>query len=446
MNCTKTQHYCSFPQAPNIHVKQYWRRCFNCHASEQGACLSCCVVCHDGHTMGPLQYGEFFCDCPSSQKCKLYVTKPPVPALTQDINVGVNRLGIELFSKLGNDKVFSPLSIGFLLSLVHQGSRNKTSDELTSVMGIKYDLEQMKKMYANFNIHCVKVSNMILINNNFASSINAEYTNSVKDISVCRTENFKHANEIVEYVNRYVETNTNGLIKNALSTGSIVPDDALLLVNTIYFKCNWEDRFDIDDTRHNINFTSDVDGTIHKVSLMKRKDRYSYYSAPTYHMVEIPYEDKDFAMGLVMSKNPILTKGADVYREVLMIFASHIDKLKRTSVVLSLPRFTQRSKFNMIPCLQQIGISTLFDSHDCDLSKIISNPVVGNLYISKAFQEAVVIVDEKGTESAAFNGMMAVAACVAPHPVEFRADRSFMYYIRHKPSNIILFVGEFNGN
>lgn len=438
---TETKMICTYSLTKATHMEQYWRRCLDCHSPQQGACLSCCVSCHGSHKLGPLKYGLFYCDCPSLQKCNLCVCKPVVPSLTEAMNLGMNNIALKFFDVTGIDKVFSPLSIGILTSLVHQGAQKSTNTELTEFFCMKYDMDTLSKLYANFNIPTVKVSNVLFINKNFADQIKSEYTTSIKDVAMCRTENFKFENEIRETINNYIELNTNGLIKNAIPAGVITPRDVIIMVNTVYFKCNWLDKFEKRKTESDVNFTSDLNNVISKVPMMNQTTVYPYYNASTYHMVELPYEDEDFRMGIVLVKDSKVTSMAQVFHDVLANFKTHTSALRYTEVKLSLPRFTQRNKIDLIPHFKKMGVSALFDQDNCNLYGIAPD-----IFISSASHEAVVIVDEEGTEAAAFTGFTVSATCAKPEPLKFKADHSFMYYIRHKPSNIILFVGVYHGN
>lgn len=70
-----------------------------------------------------------------------------------------------------------------------------------------------------------------------------------------------------------------------------------------------------------------------------------------------------------------------------------------------------------------------------------------NIYISTMVHEAVVIVDENGTEAAAVS--MAISKNFShpepSKPIVFYANRSFVYYIRHMSTNTILFLGDYQG-
>ena len=53
--------------------RQYWKRCLDCFPRDnEGACLNCIGVCHDGHRIdNTLRVGDFYCDCGPSLKCKI---------------------------------------------------------------------------------------------------------------------------------------------------------------------------------------------------------------------------------------------------------------------------------------------------------------------------------------------------------------------------------------
>jgi len=68
-----------------------------------------------------------------------------------------------------------------------------------------------------------------------------------------------------------------------------------------------------------------------------------------------------------------------------------------------------------------------------------------DVVIDKVIHEAVIIVDEVGTEAAAATAVVLKEKCirkVAP-TLEFIANRAFSYYIRDNTENIVLFQGLF---
>jgi serpin B len=61
-----------------------------------------------------------------------------------------------------------------------------------------------------------------------------------------------------------------------------------------------------------------------------------------------------------------------------------------------------------------------------------------NLVLKHVVHQAVVAVDELGTEAAAATG---ITAEIVSMPTEVRADRPFVFVIWDRPSETVLFVG-----
>ena len=59
-------------------------------------------------------------------------------------------------------------------------------------------------------------------------------------------------------------------------------------------------------------------------------------------------------------------------------------------------------------------------------------------------QDAVIKVDEEGTEAAAVSTAVMVTSYVPP--VDFHADRPFLYLISESSTGAILFAGKYTGN
>ena len=60
----------------------------------------------------------------------------------------------------------------------------------------------------------------------------------------------------------------------------------------------------------------------------------------------------------------------------------------------------------------------------------------------RSLHKAFVAVDEKGTEAAAATAVAVAAKRKSQEPqIVFRADRPFLFLIRHRPTGAVLFLG-----
>lgn len=83
-----------------------------------------------------------------------------------------------------------------------------------------------------------------------------------------------------------------------------------------------------------------------------------------------------------------------------------------------------------------------FDETKADFSGIVNDP--NGLYISKVVHQAVVEVNEEGTEAAAATGVvMMTRMAIMLEPANFICDRPFLFLIHEKKQNAILFFGKY---
>jgi serpin B len=91
--------------------------------------------------------------------------------------------------------------------------------------------------------------------------------------------------------------------------------------------------------------------------------------------------------------------------------------------------------------LKKMGMPLAF-SDEADFSAISSQ---SSLKISAVIHKAFVDVHEEGTEAAAATAVVMALTAMPPgqrpKPIIFRADRPFLFVIRHTSTNSILFLG-----
>jgi serpin B len=117
-----------------------------------------------------------------------------------------------------------------------------------------------------------------------------------------------------------------------------------------------------------------------------------------------------------------------------------IGALQSMQVDLSLPKFKFDWSAALPDALKALGMTDAFD----DQADFSGMDGAKDLYISNVLHKSFVAVDENGTEAAAATAV-AVAGMAAPvqqNPVEFKADRPFLFLIRDNPTGTILFMGQ----
>ena len=85
-------------------------------------------------------------------------------------------------------------------------------------------------------------------------------------------------------------------------------------------------------------------------------------------------------------------------------------------------------------------MSDAFDDMLADFSGMTGSR---DLYISKVIHQSFIEVNEEGTEAAAATAVIMSGKSISLGPKIFKADHPFLFFIIHKPTNTILFMGRF---
>lgn len=446
-----THNQCTYLETGNKYIDQYYRHCNDCFSSlNEGACIKCVEICHKGHNLNPIQYGPFFCDCGEQGLCnnnfkiKKSKTDTYIPNISSNqttINQTSFTTALKLFNILEKDKIFSPLNLVYALSLVHLGALGNTEKQMTEFFGRKHSIEELKKIKLLFNNNTIKMANALLVNKDLP--IKKEYLNLIGNVGLVSSEDFYKNDLVAKKVNEFIEKNTNGLIKNVISAEAITPVILSLLISTIYFKANWLHKFIKSNTIKSVfnnSFNTMVD-------LMNLTNEFPYYENNLIQMIEMPYVGDEFCMGSLLPKNP---NNDSLSKINLSELYEYINRLSICDVNVFFPKFTHRKKYELVPYLKNLKLIDLFHPIEANLENISERTIDSNNYISNIIHEAVVIVDEEGTEAAAatvvVNRMYITSISIPKPPKIFRADHSFIYYIRHIPTNTIMFIGDYHGN
>jgi serpin B len=110
-----------------------------------------------------------------------------------------------------------------------------------------------------------------------------------------------------------------------------------------------------------------------------------------------------------------------------------LGRISDGGVHLSLPRFTAETHLGLVDTLAAMGMPSAFGG-DADFSGMTGRP---DLFVQAVEHEAVVSVDEDGTQAAAASG----GAMAGSHGPTVTVDRPFLFLIRDEPTGAILFLG-----
>ncbi|XP_028821069.1 leukocyte elastase inhibitor-like [Denticeps clupeoides] len=363
---------------------------------------------------------------------------------------------LDLFKKIsGANKMsnvfYSPVSISSALAMVSLGARGTTATQLNESLHfhtVKGDLHlSFNQLFSELNkkgaSYALSLANRLYgdqsyqFHEAFLKDTNRHYLAELESVD------FQSDPEAARMrINSWVEEQTAEKIKELLPGGTVDSLTKLLLVNAIYFKGNWEEKF----TR-----TSESEFYLNKndkTSVVMMHHEFdsipmSYNEEAQCQILELPYVGKDLSMFVMLpfqiedNTTGLQKLEQDLTHERLLAL-THPDKMHKGRVMVSLPRFKMEETYNLKDVLLSMGIVDAFDPCRCDLSGMSSGR---DLVMSKVVHKSFIEVNEEGTEAAAATGIQIMLCCMPP---SFVADHPFLFFIRHNPTQTILFFGRFS--
>jgi serpin B len=362
---------------------------------------------------------------------------------------GNTAFALDLYRTLAADpgNLFcSPLSVSTALAMTHAGARGETEAEMAAALRFPLPRERLHAAFGALwgslaalevkDALSLRSANGLWLERSFAfldsylfvvkSSYDAEF----------RSADFAGAAESArQEINAWTEERTAGRITDLVPPGSLTPETALVLVNAVWFKAAWAERFEKESTT-GVPFR--VNATRHVAAqMMSRTGTYRYAVDELAQIVELPYVGGRMSMVVVLPRayDGLAAVEAALSPERLAAWTA---ALGETRVALSMPRFRVERAFSLNDALAALGMRRAFT--DADFSGMAEG---GGLFISEVLHKAFVDVDESGTEAAAATAviMMKAAMPMPSEPVVFRADHPFLFLIRDRTTGSVLFVG-----
>ncbi|NXJ59213.1 OVALX protein, partial [Rostratula benghalensis] len=228
-------------------------------------------------------------------------------------------------------------------------------------------------------------------------------------------------------------------IQDFLVSGSVDFDTAMALVNAIYFKGIWKTAFKEEDTQEMPFNVTEQESRPVRMMCQNSTFKMGVVAAEKIKILELPYASGQLSMlvllpddisGLEQLENKIS------FEKLTEWTSPNVMERKRVNVFF--PRMKIQEKYNLTSVLMALGMSDLF-SPSANLSGISS---AKTLKISEAIHEASMEVNEEGVEMAGSAEVMGDIKH-SSEMEEFRADHPFLFFIKHNPTNSILFFGKY---
>ncbi|GFR30173.1 leukocyte elastase inhibitor A [Trichonephila clavata] len=356
----------------------------------------------------------------------------------------LNREFLEVFPQ---NVFFSPPGIYSILGMLFFGSKGETHEELKDIMkhepyGVKtnsllrisndflHELENVERFH---NGTVMRSANCIITDKTV--NISSEYIIKIVEgyrPKALEADFLNHSDDAVIAINDWVKKKTNGKITSLVD--SLDPSTKMVLLNAVYFKGLWKFEFDKSKTEKDVFYNLGKESEKREIPFMKTTGEFRYAMFDNFKALELPYKGGDMSMLILLPHK--LDGIQTLIKNITQMDMSKIeDLLTNVTVEVQLPKFSLSFETEDLPKhLRKLGAGKIFDPKEADFSSMALNK---GLFVSAMIHKAVIEVNEEGTEAAGVTGTVAIRSAVE----DFKADHPFLFFIKEKSTNWVLFMG-----
>jgi serpin B len=358
----------------------------------------------------------------------------------QNIVNGNTSFAFDYLRSMEDKNVFiSPFSISTAMAMTYAGAKNSTAEEFNKVMHFNHGDLGFHSAYGEYQQELS--NNMSQVEWNLANKLwGFGSPNFEKQFLSINSDLYNApivfgANEA--RINKWVEQQTKGKIRDLLPPGTISPDTRLILTNAVYFKANWKYEFEKKDTKKQKFHLAN--GKKSTVDLMYQEGAFNYYQTSDYQCIRLPYKGDKQSMVVVLPKEQI--EIGKIQEDLEKDFLTNLRMYGKSNVQVYLPKFKLEYKELLGEYLIAKGMPQSF-SETADFSGMLKSE---SLWIDAVIHQAFVEVNEEGTEAAAATAVVMTTESLSPSKpkrIIFRADRPFLFFIVDDATQSVLFMGK----
>jgi serpin B len=247
-----------------------------------------------------------------------------------------------------------------------------------------------------------------------------------------RGVDFGQAEEARQVINRWISDRTERSIQELLPPGAVDGETVLILNNVVTVKAAWQHAFPEAHTSDG-PFTL-LDGDQVAVPMMSQLAELGYAEGAGVQVFELPYAGDELSMVVLLPEQGSFEQFARSLD--MQKVAALLDRLERRGMALTMPKFRFDATLRLKDALVELGMVDAFDQ--ADFSGMDGTQ---ELFVDEMYHQAVVAVDEAGTEATAASAVVMARKGAPSVEQEVKIDRPFIFMIRDIDTGTILFMG-----
>ena len=358
-----------------------------------------------------------------------------------------NDFAFNLFRKARGEEncIMSPLSITYALGMLNNGAAGQTQQEINKVLGfgeigadgINQFCRKMLDEAATLDKETkAEIANTVFVNSSIGYSLQQGFIDKANTYYDAQPQalNFYDSENTINIINQWADDHTHSMIPKLLDEETFNNSAASYLLNALYFKGVWANKFDKEYTKE-----ESFDGGEPVPMMHQQGEEYEYTENDLYQAVRLPYGNGAYQMTVYLPRedktiDDVLSQmNGENWQAPKYWYQRETD--------LKLPRIKTDNKIQLVKIMKELGMPSAFDPTLAEFPYFGSDYV----YISNMFQTAIIDLDEKGTEAAAVT-VIEYETTSIPSTATFHANRPFFYTISERSTGVIFFIGQYVGN
>ncbi|NLX66907.1 MAG: serpin family protein [Bacteroidales bacterium] len=353
----------------------------------------------------------------------------------------LNNYSFDLYHKLRHEEeniLLSPLSSYYALLLAYEGAEGQTKEEFEKVLHIREIsrktmnslLLPLSDTLQGYHIsNAIWTDNDMVLKKKYKQAITCIYSSEIKQT------NFQNKEVATSAINGWISQKTNDKIREVVNSSDIADSTSLVIVNSLYLKGEWRNKFDKERTNP-APFFVDAENQSN-VDFMNATETLPYFENESYQFISKPFKDSSLSFCVVLPKALF---GIDALEEKINVefLKETLDSASPAQTNISIPKLRLETAWRIEDALQQMGLKAAF-SNQSDFSGITDMP----LSLGKVIHKAVIELDEEKAEAAAATtGTFYIRGLPSYHI--FKADHPFLFFVIDNHSKTIFFMGRYN--
>lgn len=350
----------------------------------------------------------------------------------------------ELYTATDDNFIFSPLSAQMAMSMAANGATDETLDEMLRVLNPGGDLDALNSLYGKLYRELpasdaratLSIANSVWHADYFTLKDSFKKTVAGTFGAPSTAFDSSKPKDAADAVNSWISKATKGLIPQMVSERDMV---AYLIVDALYFKAAWAQKFDTDKTK-NATFNG-LGGSAATVKMMNgciESARYGRLDGM--NVARLNFGNGSFCIDFI---DPV---GFDTPAKAIEKLAANAEALDlammHTDINISVPRLKFDYFKDLIDAYSALGIERAFGD-GAQFGALSDTPTA----IGKILHKVQFEMNEEGSEAAAATVIEGYETSAGPSQIETPSmvlDHPFAFIIREASTGTILFMGAVN--